>query len=314
MRLAYERRMVTSRLSKTRPDIWLTYHTYYKAPDLLGPYCSQHLNIPYVIFQGIYSTKRRKQLKTWPGYILNKKVLLAADHIFTNKKKDLKNLKRLIPDDRIDYIAPGIHPAFFTFSEKDRCSLRQKWRLEQETVIMTTAMMRPGVKADGISSVIKWCAEINKAGHKIKLVIAGDGECREQLTQEANQLLPGKVIFLGMIPRPELYKYYSSADIFVFPGVNESLGMVYLEAQSCGLPIVAYQNWGGGEAVLDQTSGLLAPYNQPEVILKDIKQLIENTELRQRLSRGAAKHIRTHHDLHLNYEKIEVRLTALHQR
>ncbi len=41
-----------------------------------------------------------------------------------------------------------------------------------------------------------------------------------------------------------MYRYYSACDLFVFPGIRESLGLVFLEAQSCGLPVVAFDNAG----------------------------------------------------------------------
>lgn len=75
-------------LRKNHTDLWLTYHTYYKAPDLLGPACTKKLGIPYVIFQGIYSTKRRRSLKPLPGFLLNRKALRSAQMVFTNKKRD----------------------------------------------------------------------------------------------------------------------------------------------------------------------------------------------------------------------------------
>ena len=77
--------------------------------------------------------------------------------------------------------------------------------------------------------------------------------------------LPNRALFLGKIPRPELYQYYSAADIFAFPGIEESLGMVYLEAQSCNLPVVAYQDWGGREAVVHGQTGLLSPAAHPSL-------------------------------------------------
>ncbi|MGB3224630.1 MAG: glycosyltransferase family 1 protein, partial [Desulforhopalus sp.] len=67
LRLFGERRRILQQHKNDKPDLWLSYHSYYKAPDLLGAMCSSRLGIPYVIFQGIYSTKRRKSLKTLPG-------------------------------------------------------------------------------------------------------------------------------------------------------------------------------------------------------------------------------------------------------
>ena len=93
----------------------------------------------------------------------------------------------------------------------------------------------------------------------------------QQLTEQAAALLPGqRVQFLGKIPRLELYQYYSAADIFAFPGIEESLGMVYLEAQSCNLPVVAYQDWGGGETVVDEQTGLLSPAATPSLFTTNI--------------------------------------------
>ena len=60
LKLIKERRQAVQTFSGTSVDLWLTYHSYYKSPDLLGPAISSKLNIPYVIFQGIYSTKRKR--------------------------------------------------------------------------------------------------------------------------------------------------------------------------------------------------------------------------------------------------------------
>lgn len=301
IKLYLERKNVLKKLQPSTPDIWLSYHSYYKAPDLLGPYCSDKLNIPYVIFQGIYSTKRRKKLSTLPGFLLNTRTLQRADHIFTNKRQDLLNLSRLLPPEKLTYIAPGIHPENFTFSQEARKKLRCQWTGRDETVIMTAAMMRQGVKTEGISRVIQSCSSLQDKGLKLQLIIAGDGECRHQLEQQAGRLLPKKVHFLGKIPREELYKYYSSADIFAFPGVQESLGMVYLEAQACRLPAVAFEDWGAKEAIRPGETGLLSPASHPELFTANIEQLVLNKKLRQILGKRGEMHIRATHNIAKNY-------------
>lgn len=311
LRLISEKSKILRRYNATRPDLWLSYHSYYKAPDLLGAACSKKLGIPYVIFQGIYSTKRRKKLKTLPGFLLNRNVLQSADHIFTNKQRDLINLKRLLPENRLSYIAPGIHPRLFEFSGNWRKKLRQLWTTGDETIVLTAAMMRPGVKTEGICAVMKSCSELVQRGLSLRLVIAGDGSCRQQLERKAAQLLPNHVHFLGKIPRQELYQYYSAADIFAFPGIEESLGMVYLEAQSCNLPVVAYQDWGGGEAVVHGQTGLLSPATEPSLFTTYIQCLTEDRTKRQTLAKRAGKHIRLNHDLDYNYNQLEKKLGAL---
>ena len=89
--LLWERQKVIQGLSSRNVDLWFTYHSYYKAPDLLGPTVCRKIKTPYVIFQGIYSTKRRRRWKTKPGFYLNKNTLRTANHVFTNKTVDQFN-------------------------------------------------------------------------------------------------------------------------------------------------------------------------------------------------------------------------------
>ena len=309
-----EKKRILKKYHEKKPDIWLTYHSYYKAPDLLGMHCSRKLGIPYVIFQGIYSTKRRKKLKSFPGFILNKKVLLSADHVFTNKKRDHKNLERILSEDHLTYIAPGINPDSFVFSEESRNSLRLRWNVKGKTVIMTAAMFRPGVKTEGISQVIDSCARLVDSGRDICLWIAGDGLCRNKLRKKTTELLPGRVHFLGKIARDEMHCYYSGADIFAFPGIEESLGMVYLEAQSCNLPVVACKDWGGGEAVVHNKTGLLSSATKLSDFTKNLDRLLEDPRLRNVLGQNGGNHIRLHHDLNRNYALLQEKLRIIAEK
>lgn len=289
------------RCAANRAHLWFTYHSYYKAPDVIGPIVSRIGGLPYVVFQGIYSTKRRRKMKTLPGFYLNRWALKSAAHVFTNKKVDLKNLSRIIPNERLSYVAPGLHPGMFGFDATARNELRQRWHVGSEPVILSVAMFRPGVKAAGLRWVIQACARLLKSGRRLQLVVVGDGQERERLQKLARDLLGDRVQFAGKIPRDRLYRYYSSADVFAFPGINESLGMVYLEAQSCGLPVVAFRNAGVPEAVRDGVTGLLAPLNSVPGFDAALDQLVGDAELRQRMGASAKEYVRSVHDLDVNY-------------
>lgn len=311
--LIRERHRLTTHNNRFQPDLWLTYHSYYKAPDLLGPYCSSRLNIPYIIFQGIYSTKRRKNIKTIVGFYLNKWTLLKSNLVFTNKKKDEKNLLRILPASRICYIAPGIHSRHFSFCEKSRKKQRAQWGVGDDPVILTAAMFRPGVKTEGLLKVLESCGALANNGKRFRLVIAGDGRCKKELAAAAEKLVPGMVTFCGKIPRNEMYRLYSAADIFAFPGIEESLGMVYLEAQSCGLPVIAYGDWGGREAVVHNKTGLLSPAERPGDFSQNINTLITNRTLRHQMGKHAAQHIRDNHELLHGYGLLREKLHEIHR-
>jgi glycosyltransferase involved in cell wall biosynthesis len=304
-RLLWEKKQVIRKFATNPVDLWFTYHSYYKAPDLLGPSASKKMNIPYVIFQGIYSTKRRRQFKTRPGFYLNKAALLAADHVFTNKKVDLINLQRLISDERVTYVAPGLNPEEFTFDSQARDELRRKWCPDDEPVIFSAAMFRPDVKTRGLKWVIRACGELGRSGHQFQLVIAGDGKERKTLQKLAAEQLPGRVRFVGKIPRAELYRFYSAADLFVFPGIGESLGMVFLEAQACGLPVVAFDNAGVPEAVQDRKTGFLVPMHAMEPFVDAVKRLLKDRGLRRQMGQTAKSYVRSTRNLDLNYQEIE---------
>jgi glycosyltransferase involved in cell wall biosynthesis len=304
-RLLWERRRVPQRFKPQCCDLWFSYHSYYKAPDLLGPAAARRMGVPYVLFQGIYSTKRRRNLKTLPGFWLNRRTLLAARHVFTNKKLDLHNLRRLLPEDRITYVAPGLHPEEFTFDPAARMELRREWQAGADPVVLSVAMFRPGVKAEGLGWVIRTCGALRRRGRKFTLVIVGDGRERERLMRLARAEIPGQVRFAGQVPRLELFRYYSAADLFVFPGIQEALGMVYLEAQSCGLPAVAFNNAGTPEAIQHDRTGLLVPMYDGARFEAAIERLLEDRNLRRQMGENAKTDIRASHDLKVNYGKME---------
>jgi glycosyltransferase involved in cell wall biosynthesis len=296
---------------RIKADIWLTYHSYYKAPDILGPCCSRHLHIPYALFQGIYSTKRRRHIKSLPGFWINRWALKAAHAVFSNKKGDIINLSRIISSKRLHYIAPGIYTRDFAFDAKARTQMRSQWQASGIPVVMSAAMFRPGVKAKGLAMVIRTCGELIREGQRLLLVIAGDGSASNELKCLAKKHLSGHVMFLGQIDRNKIYQYFSAADIFAFPGIKESLGMVYLEAQACALPVVAFDNWGAKEAVVHGVTGLLSNANCRSKFKANLATLIKDRDLQQQMGDAARRHILVNHDIRRNYGHMETVLSRL---
>jgi glycosyltransferase involved in cell wall biosynthesis len=127
----------------------------------------------------------------------------------------------------------------------------------------------------------------------------------------AAEQLGERVYFVGKIPRNKMYRYYSACDLFAFPGIRESLGMVFLEAQSCGLPVVAFDNAGVPEAVQNGKTGLLVPMYAAQDFANAIEELLKNFDLRRQMSRAAQSYVRQAHDLNKNYQKMERVLQAI---
>jgi glycosyltransferase involved in cell wall biosynthesis len=302
---------VRRRVRQFQPHLWLTYHSYYKAPDVLGAICAPSLGIPYAIFQGVYSTKRQRHLKTRPGFLLNRYALRRANAVFTNKRRDETNLKRLVSSDRLHYIAPGIRPERFEATPPGNAPRPKQWKTDDRPVILTAAMFRPGVKTEGLARVIRSCGHLADKGCRFQLVICGDGANQDVLKRLARHHLGGSVHFAGRVPRDQMPHYYRSADIFVFPGIQEGLGMVYLEAQAAGLPVVACTGWGASEVVRHNQTGLLSSPGDWPQFEHHIWCLLEDSDLRHKMGNAASQHIASHHDLHHNYKRFETHLKCL---
>jgi glycosyltransferase involved in cell wall biosynthesis len=87
--------------------------------------------------------------------------------------------------------------------------------------------------------------------------------------------------------------------------------MVYLEAQSTGLPVVAFGDWGSSEAVLHGQTGLLTPASDPDEFTASIEHLLKNSELRAKMGEAAQNHVRGNHDLTKNYLQLAVSLQGI---
>jgi len=291
-----------------RADVWLTHHAYYKSPDVIGPWASRRMGIPYAVFQGIYSTKRRKTPATRLGFELNRRSLLAADVVFSNRRLDMENLRRLLPGERLCYVAPGIDPAAFARDPEAGQALRGAWGAGARPVVATVAMFRDDVKSQGLRYLITRLGGLDR---DFLLVLAGDGETRAELEALAGEHLPGRALFLGQVPRARLRDVYSAADLFAFPGIRESLGMVYLEAQAAGLPVVAFDNGGIPEVTRPGETALLTPPFDDGAFTGAVSRLLGDPDLRRTMGGAAAGYVRDHHDAQRNFAVVEERLLQL---
>jgi glycosyltransferase involved in cell wall biosynthesis len=306
-----ERRRALEEASRARASLWLTYHTYYKSPDVIGPYVARELGIPYVVFQGIYSSRPRRSLTTRLGYELNRRALLAARLVFSNRRLDLDNLRRIVPEEKLVYVVPGIDPGLFTFDGQARRELRHAWGVTDEPVVVTAAMFREDVKTESLLFLLDRLGELAREGVRFFLVLAGDGETRPRLAELARELLPGRHLFLGRVPREQLGAVLGAGDVFAFPGIRESLGMVYLEAQAAGLPVVALADGGVPEVVCHGRTGILTPPGNAAAYRKALAWLLADKARRRAMGEAAEAYVREHHDRARTYRPVADALVAL---
>lgn len=282
---------------------WLTYGTYYKAPDVFGPSCAARLGIPYALFQASYAANRARKAATWPGYRLNRRAMLRADHIFCNRFNDLKGCSKLLPSDRYSHVRPGLPEGLLVRDDVARAVLRREWGAETARVVVTAAMMRAGVKAEGVRWVFRACADLVRQGRDIVLAVAGDGPRRMELEAEAKALLGERVRFVGLVDRERLGGFFAAGDLFAFPGLKESVGMVYLEAQQCGLPVVATDDEGAPHVVAHGRTGIITPADI-EHFTRGVDELVRGPERCAALAANAPLYVSEEHNARRNYGQV----------
>lgn len=287
-----------------RPHLWLTYHSYYKAPDVLGPLISRLFSIPYAIFQASYGTRYRRDPATRPGYFLNRFALSSCHQVFVNTTNDVEALLRIIPPDRIANIRPGIAPEEFQKDEEAGKAVRMRLGISPgDFLIVTAARFRAGVKFESLEYLFHALAILHRRQLPFRLMVVGDGPMDASVRALADAMLPGRVVFAGRIPRRLMAHYYSAGNLFAFPGIGESLGMVFLEAQSCGLPVVALDACGVPQVVLSGETGLLVPRDDGEAMASAVEKFLADGPLRSRFGASAAGFVRKERNATVNYSQ-----------
>lgn len=127
------------------------------------------------------------------------------------------------------------------------------------------------VSRKGHDMVIRALPRLLDTIGKVRYLIAGDGPYRAELEDLASSLgVQGHVVFAGKVPDADLPDIYSLCDLFVLPSREqpescdaERFGMVFLEANASGKPVVAGKSGGVGDAVLDGETGLLVEPRNP---------------------------------------------------
>ncbi len=135
-----------------------------------------------------------------------------------------------------------------------------------------------------VSDLVDALAAVRKRT-RARLMLVGDGPERGRLMHRARELgVAGSVCAVGT--HAEFSDYLRNADVFVMPSESESFGVAALEAQSCGVPVVAYRVGGIPEVVTDET-GILAPPYDVGALGEAVASLVLDPERRDQMGRAA---------------------------
>lgn len=147
------------------------------------------------------------------------------------------------------------------------------------------------VRRKGNDTLILAVAALVRRGVDLEVSIAGEGPDRRRLEGLVRETgVEGVVRFLGRVEDEQLAHVYQSHDVFVSPmrtrfgGLEaEGLGITLLEAQACGLPVVAGRSGGSAEAVVDGVTGYVVDGSDEMEVARALLRLAESAELRKRM-------------------------------
>ena len=207
----------------------------------------------------------------------------------------------------------------YQLAERYRVGARTRRQLIRNGVSGTEARALPGthnplqIIAIGRLSRVKNHALLLQALAKLRLpyhaFIVGEGDMRASLEQQLDELgLRSKVSLLGEVD--ETSGLLADADLFVLSSNYEGLPLSVLEAMSLGLPVVATDVGGVGEAVLDKKTGLLSASHDADQLAANIEKLGSSAELMH----GYGENGREHFLQHFTAERMIGELEPVYQR
>jgi colanic acid/amylovoran biosynthesis glycosyltransferase len=190
------------------------------------------------------------------------------------------------PADKIVKLPMGVDTDRFKFTERSA-------EPGGEFRIVTVGRL---VEVKGIEHGIRAVARLAAAHSNVRYLIAGDGPLASELRALADSLgIAAQVEFLGGQTQTEVRELLGTAHVFLLPGViardgaQEGQGLVLLEAQAAGLPVVATRVGGIPEFVLDNESGFLVPQRDADALADKLDYLIGHPEQRTEMGRSGRR-------------------------
>ena len=267
-----------------RPDVLHCGDLY--PPALTGVILKKLLGIPFVAYchgEDITLTgERRFQPK------IRNLIYRSADAIVANGAFAVGKLAEIgIPQNKVFKITPGLDTSVFFPQSADL--LRERYGLKDELVLVTVARL---IRRKGHARVLQAIAALGSDVPPLKYVIAGRGPQERLLRDLAAELrIEDKVIFAGFVAEEEINLHYNLADIVLMPNTEEEgdvegFGMVFLEANAAGKPVIGGRSGGTADAVEDGVTGFLVSSADDGELVARLRQLLTDGDLRR--SMGAA--------------------------
>ena len=186
----------------------------------------------------------------------------------------------------LEVIPTGVDLASFQGGDPSR--VREELGLEPGDPVLL--YMGRVAREKSLDFLLEVLGQARRCDPRLRLVLVGDGPGRADLEARAQALgLGGQATFLGYRPRSELKHYLAASTLFVFASQTETQGLVLLEAQAAGVPVLAVRASGVNEAVAPGRSGFLVEPGDLEGFVGTLRRVVDDPGLRRQLAAGACE-------------------------
>ena len=229
--------------------------------------------------------------KVWPFTWAMKSIARNVDHLTYLGEFTRQAISRTInssAQNAMVKIAPGIDTDHF--APTDSSELTSELGLTDKKVIVSVGRL---VHRKGQDVLIEAMPHLLKEIPDVHLVLIGEGPYRGYLeTRVKNLGIDSKVTFIGRITYVDLPRYICLGEVFVMPSRSrlaglevEGLGIVYLEASACGLPVIAGDSGGAPDAVVEGVTGLVVNGKDQHAVAMSIATLLNDQEKAREMGR-----------------------------
>jgi phosphatidylinositol alpha-1,6-mannosyltransferase len=256
-----------------------TIHAGKSLPEgLLAWLMRRRLGLPYTCYvhgEELNLAEGSRELRFW-----TRRVLRGADRVIANSRNTQSLLlkKWQVSPTHVVVLHPGVNAEQFVPALPDP-QVRHRLGWGERPVVLTVGRLQ---KRKGQDMMIRALPTIRRAIPDVLFAIVGKGEEHQILEELVAQLnLERHVKFHGNLDDGELLPCYQQCDLFALPnrdvnGDIEGFGMVLLEAQACGKPVVAGTSGGTAETMRIPETGLVVPCDEPDKLAATVIELLSN--------------------------------------
>jgi phosphatidylinositol alpha-1,6-mannosyltransferase len=257
------------------PEGWLAW--------MLNRWCG----LPYLVY--VHGEELNLGVQSREMRWMMRRVFGRAERVIVNSRNTARLMRDWAPDEKVTILHPGVDTERFTPSARD-IQVRRDLGWGDRPVVLTVGRLQ---KRKGHDMLIRALPRICQAMPDVLYVIVGDGGERKALEALSREVgVSDCVHFAGEISDDAMIRCYQQCDLFVLPnrevdGDIEGFGMVLLEAQSCGKPVVAGDSGGTAETMIPGETGLIVDCTSPGPLAEAVIELLRDGPRREAMGSRA---------------------------